>query len=152
MIKRKSIWGLKIHVAIGGFSLLADALLRGSSVHTNTGKQKQRYRYSRTNSDIEIRTYDLMLESFKSTHRARFPLVAFAVINLSGNLFRLSGNLCRLSGNCYHLIIGGKAISATSSSEEKQSLPSHHWVKGNLCHLIIACHIITVTISATSSL
>ena len=31
-IKRKSIKGLRIYVVIGGFSLLADALLRGSSV------------------------------------------------------------------------------------------------------------------------
>ena len=31
-IKRKGIQGLRIYVVIGGFSLLADALLRGSSV------------------------------------------------------------------------------------------------------------------------
>ena len=31
-IKRKSIWGLKIFVVIEKFFLLADALLRGSSV------------------------------------------------------------------------------------------------------------------------
>ena len=31
-IKRKNIQGLKIYIAIGGFSLLADALLRGSTV------------------------------------------------------------------------------------------------------------------------
>ena len=35
-IKRKSILGLKIYVVIGGFSLLADALLQGSSVLAET--------------------------------------------------------------------------------------------------------------------
>ena len=32
-LELKSIWGLRIYVIIGGFSLLADALLRGSSVY-----------------------------------------------------------------------------------------------------------------------
>ena len=36
-IKRKSILGLKIYVVIGGFSLLADALLQGSC--TNEGER-----------------------------------------------------------------------------------------------------------------
>ena len=31
-LRLKSVLGLKIHVVIGGFSLLADSLLRGSSV------------------------------------------------------------------------------------------------------------------------
>ena len=33
-LELKSIWGLRIYVIIGGFSLLADALLQGSSVPT----------------------------------------------------------------------------------------------------------------------
>ena len=35
-IKRKSILGFRIYVVIGGFSLLAAALLRGSSVHLSS--------------------------------------------------------------------------------------------------------------------
>ncbi len=40
-IKRKNIKGTKIHIVIGGFFLLADAILRGSSVYTITIKTRQ---------------------------------------------------------------------------------------------------------------
>ena len=45
-IKRKSILELKIYVVIGGFSLLADALLQGSSVLAET--------FSRTFDQVKL--------------------------------------------------------------------------------------------------